>query len=147
MLEHGHQPYGDQAINPRAKQSAYEYYRWMNRAPSLSINAGAYLGNLEREEHILGTNSYPEDHPRHAHVAAGRYYPHGTPLPPEARGEDYRPRASDELRQAAANALEAQPRANRVAATCANCGNPIGPGEGRLARRPSGYVTIHQNET
>lgn len=143
LMARGGQPYGDKAVNPRAKTTAYDYYRWMKRASSTSVHAGAYLGNLEREEHLLGENSYPEGHPRHQHLAQGQFYPAGTPRPmrlPEP------PSRSSELQQSARRAFEESVRPNVVKATCANCGKSVEPGEGQITRRTNGYAVIHKNE-
>lgn len=147
FMDAGSQPFGDKAINPKAKRTAHDYYRWMrNRPSSIHRDAGSYLGMLEREEHILGTTSYPEGHPRREHVEAGRYYPQGLPLPPEAQR---RPQESpaDELRKSASAALTGKQRVNTVGGTCVGCGNSVGPGEGYIVRRSSGYGVVHQNES
>ena len=141
----GGRPFGDREINPKGKQTAHDYLNWMQRAPSVSVNSGAYLGNLEREEHVLGQISYPPDHPRYQHVAAGRYYPVGSQPPIERHHEA--PSPTNELRSAAIQALGARARTNTREAACANCGKAVAPGEGRMMRRPEGYVVVHNTET
>ena len=146
LLEHGTQPYGDREINPQRKQTAFDYYRWMRRASSTSIHAGAYLGNLEREEHLLEQNSYPPEHPRHSQVEAGNYYPGRYQAPPAQPSPPTIPTRNEELRSAVEKTFEQSSRPNTISATCTNCGKTVEPGQGVIVRRPSGYGVIHKNE-
>jgi hypothetical protein len=145
-------PLAERDTNPKKLQTANEYHHWMTHAQSVPAEAGSHLGMLEYEEHSLGQISYHPDHPRAKAVLAGKYYPQGEPKPAslvaheaEMKRRVQLPPQAQEARAKAVQQLGAAPRVNRFAATCASCGKTVAPGQGRIERGSSGYVTRHYN--
>jgi hypothetical protein len=140
----GAHPKGDYQLNPKRLRTAYEYQQWSTSQKTHHINEGAYLDMLEREEREMGTTSYPQGHPRrHAalHGIPSGSYPFAPRGPSEPVSEPARTPRQELINAAAGD--RAPIRANRFAATCATCGRNVPPGEGRIERQATGYVTVH----
>jgi hypothetical protein len=146
LFASGAYPYGEKQLNPKRKETAYEYTQWAATQKSHSIQEGSYRDMLESEERRIGQTSYPPGHPRREAAVTGR-----EPLPPGSRSPEAPERppegfgSSEGTVPAAVRTpgLQAAVRPNRFKASCANCGETVLPGEGRMERQPEGWVAVH----
>jgi hypothetical protein len=127
------------------KRTAYEFSQWARRQKVHHVQEGGYLGMLEREERLTGQSSYPEGHPRRENALSGAQ----PPLPPAARrGASEAPSGGlspqeEIVRKASGPA--APIRANRFAVPCARGDGVVQPGEGRMERTATEWVTVHNH--
>jgi hypothetical protein len=142
-------PKGDRPINPKMKRTAYEYFEWTRsrEANPHHIQEGAYLGMLEREEAAMGYSSYPQGHPRRyaaLHGISPGAAPPGHREPSRGFSESFSGPMEELVQRAAGD--QAPVRVNRMTETCARCHKLVQPGEGRMEREASGWVTYHHPE-
>jgi hypothetical protein len=144
IFDTGGYPYGDRRVNPQRKRTAYDYHEWARKQKSHSINEGSYLDMLESEERHIGQTSYPAGHPRRERAVSG--LPSGPEVSPDAgptRPAEGAPSSNmDRLLRSGAND-RVPVRPNRFTAQCANCGGEVAPGEGRMERQPTQWITVH----
>lgn len=142
IFESGAYPYGDKRVNPQRKRTAYEYHEWTKTQQSHQADEGAYRDMLEAEERHMGQSSYPPGHPRREAAMSGLPDVH---IPEARSSESGRGFPNTNLeRLMHSGAYDQEPvRPNRFTTTCDKCGEKMLPGEGRMEREPTRWISVH----